>query len=277
MPDPKDDTTQDDDKNKDPNDKGTQTGDGNGDDKAKAKGDAGTDGDGKGVKDDQLSAGKLDVEEILDEYGLDSAEDLKGFIAHLADMEGKIGDNDLDTLIENTKTLQKYQANWQQQEEEKLKEKETPEETIARLEQEKTSALNKNKTQADKRKASKAAEAALGEFNDTIDSVIKGNKEVPKEYRGLIKEFMGVDNPINEVDITDKAAVRRLTKAGIKKIQVFEQGVIKRYLDGKVKIPKVTETETGAGSTASTDAANPKNLKEAKAIMMQSARAYNRR
>ncbi len=273
MPDDKDDTTQDDDKAKDPDDKGTQQTDGGTDDGKTA---AGTD-DGKGVKDDQLSTGKLDVEEILDEYGLDSAEDLKGFIAHLADMEGKIGDNDLDALIENTKTLQKYQANWQQQEEEKQREKETPEETIARLEKEKTQALDKNKTQADKQKKSRAAKIAIDEFNDTITSVIEGNKEVPKEYRGIINEFMGVKNPINEVDITDKAAVRRLTKAGIKKIQVFEQGVIKRYLDGKVKIPKVTSTETTPGSTGSTDAVNPKNLKEAKAIMMKSARAYSKR
>lgn len=83
---------------------------------------------------------------------------------------------------------------------------------------------------------------------------------------------MGVDNPINEVDITDKAAVRRLTKAGTKEINAFAQVIIKDYLDGKIKIPKVTPIVPDGGDDAA-KAKEPKNLKEAKAIMMKSAQA----
>ena len=41
------------------------------------------------------------------------------------------------------------------------------------------------------------------------------------------------------VSIDDQAAVRRLTKDGIKKMNDFAQLVIKEYRAGKVKIPKV--------------------------------------
>jgi len=261
MPGEKDDKTTDDDKgNQNPNgDKGTKTDDN--DDTGSANND---------LKDDQLSS-KVDVEEILDEFGLDSPADLKEFMGSLNEMRGKIGDNDLDTLLENSKTLEKYQADWQRQEEEKLREKETPEETIARLEKEKHQAITKNKTQAEKRKAQKAAEQALGEFTETIDSVIKSSKDLPEAYRPMLRKFMGIDNPVNEVDITDKAALRRLTKAGIKDMTAFAQQIIKDYRDGKTKIPNVTPTEPAGGEAAK--GKEPKNLKEAKAMMMQSAAA----
>jgi hypothetical protein len=252
--------------------KDDDAGAGDQDDKSGDKDDKGGDND-DGVKDDQLSgagSGQLDVEEILDEYGLDSADDLKEFIANLSAMQGKIGEHDLDALIENTKTLQKYQANWQQQDEEKRRETETPEQTIARLEKENKNLQTKNVSNANRQKAAKAAETALSDFGDTVETVISSAKALPKEYAPFVAEFMGVDNPINEVDITDKAAVRRLTKAGINKINKFEQAVIKRYRAGKIKIPKVTSTEPTPGSTGSKDAANPKNLKEAKSLLMQS-------
>jgi hypothetical protein len=271
MPDEKDDKTTDDkgdkgDKGTD-DDKGTKA-DAEGGDKG-TKADAGT-GDGD-LKDDQLST-KIDVEEILDEFGLDSPADLKEFMGTLNEMRGKIGDHDLDTLLENTKKLNQYQAEWQRQSEEKQKEKETPEETIARLEKEKNQALKQNKTQADKRKAAKSAEAALDDFTDTVNTVIDGAKDLPKAYRPMLRKFMGIDNPINEVDITDKAALRRLTKSGIKEMTAFAQQVIKDYRAGKTKIPNV-DPIVPAGDTDA-KGKEPKNLKEAKAIMMQSARAF---
>lgn len=250
---------------------GTKTGEGEGEGDAKGKGEGEGEGNGEGgsVKDDQLS-GEFDVEEILDEYGLESADDLKEFIADLSKMKGKIGENDLDTLIENTKTLKRYQTQWAEQEEAKRREDETPEETIKRLEKEKKDLQTKSAKRENQQKAAQAAEHALAEFNETVTSVAKNAKELPKEYRPFLSEFMGVDNPINEVDITDKAAVRRLTKDGVKKLLAFEQAVIKRYRDGKTAIPKVTETETVPGKTGDQDARNPKNLKEAKSLIMQS-------
>ena len=225
--------------------------------------------------DDKLSGGKLDVEEILDEYGLDSPEELKEFLASLNEMKGKIGDNDLDTLLENTKTLNQYQENWKAREEEKRRESETPEQTIARLEKEKKELQTKHITQAERIKKSREAEAILDGFYDTVNSTIRSNKSLPKEYRPFATKYLGIDNPINAVDISDKAAVRRIAKTSVEKDMAdFEQTVIKRYLAGKVKVPNVTPTEPTPGATSETDARNPKTLSEAKKIMMQSVGAF---
>ena len=221
--------------------------------------------------DDDLLSTKVDVQEILDEYGLDSPDDLKEFVAKLNEQRGKIGDNDLEVLLENSKTLEKYQAEWQRQDEEKRREKETPEETIARLEKEKNQALNHNKNQVDKKKKAQAAKVILDEFETTINTVIKSAKDLPESYRPMFRKFMGIKNPVNEVDITDKAAIRRLTKSSMKDFADFAQTIIKDYRAGKMKIPNVdpvvpASAEGGKGK-------EPKNLKEAKAIMMQSAAA----
>jgi len=241
-------------------------------------GDNGVQSTGKSDHDDKLSGGnKLDIEELLDEYGLDSPDELKEFVSGLAEMRGKIGDTDLDTLLENTKTLQQYQENWKAQEEEKRRESETPEQTIARLEKEKKDLQKQNMTQAQRQQAAKAAERALSEFNDTIETVIAGAESLPKEYQNFARKFMGVNNPMNEVDITDRAAVRRVGKANLKEFAKFEQAVIKNYLAGKTKIPKVTTTEPAPGSTGDSARANPKNLKEAKRIMMESVGAFVKR
>lgn len=250
---------------------GTPEGAGETDDKGKTE--TTPKDEGKPVDDGRVDT-DFSVEEILDEYGLDSADELKEFIADLSGMKGKIGENDLDTLIENTKTLQRYQAQWAEQEEARKKENESPEETIARLEKEKKDILAKSAKNENRQKAAKAAENALAEFSDTVSSVASSAKELPKEYRPFLTEFMGVDNPINEVDITDKAAVRRLTKDGVKKLLAFEQAVIKRYRAGKTEIPKVTDTEPAPGKTGKEDTRNPKNLREAKSLIMQSLAGF---
>jgi len=226
------------------------------------------------VIDGQAGAGdhNFSTEEILDEFGLDSPEDLKSFIANIKDLKGKIGDQDLDELLENTKTLKTYQEQWAAAEAERLKENETPEQTIARLEREKKKIESDRKKDADRTNQSKAAKRAIQDFNETVNSVVKSAKEVPAEYRPFMSEFLGVDNPINDVDISDKAAVRRLAKEGIGKLQAFEQAVIKRYRDGKIKIPVVSATETTPGGTGV--GKEPKNLKEAKKIMMDSIGAF---
>jgi len=208
------------------------------------------------------STGTKYVEEILEEFDLDSPEELKTFVKDLAGLKGQIGDRDLAKLVENSETLEKFQAHWAKEEQEKLKESETPEETIERLEREKDEIQGKRKGDSDRRKAKEAAERALDDFNDTVTGVIKADKTIPEEYRKFFGKFMGVGNPVNDVNIDDKAAVRRLTKESAKDLRSFEQAVIKRYKDGKVKIPVISKTEGDAAPD--TGGKKIKNLAEAR-------------
>lgn len=233
-----------------------------------------TDEDKDKDKDKDDESGKFDVQEILDEYDLESPADIKDFIANLADLKGKIGDRDFDELVKKAETLDTYQQHWAKQEREKKKDGETPEETISRLEKELDDSHDEKIKIVDQKKASEAAEKALDNFNDTVTSVIQADKSIAKEYVPFISEFLGVDNPVNEVDIENRADVRKIAKNGIKKLQAFEQVVIKRYREGKIKIPKVSSTKT---SSPEIKTKGPKNLKEARKIMHQSLSALLRK
>ena len=215
-------------------------------------------------------SGQFDVNEILDEYGLESPEELKAFIGNMTELKGKIGDDDLDELIESRDTLKKYQSEWAKQEREKLKESETPEETIARLEKENKDLNHKRKSDRQQVQASEQAKKAIEGFGSTVNSVIDAS-DVPKSWKPFFSEFMGVNNPVNEIDIEDRATVRKLTKDGVKKMNQFAQMVIKEYRDGKVKIPAITTTETPPSDT--TKPKGVKNLRDARRIMHESLSA----
>jgi hypothetical protein len=229
-------------------------------------------GDGDKVVEHKGKEAREFVDEILSDYGLESADELKDFMANLSQLKGKIGDRDLDEIIKNSETLETYQAHWAKQEREKKKEGETPEDTIKRLEAELDESQDEKTRIIDQRKEARAAEVAVREFNDTVTSVIKADKAIPAEYQPFLAEFMGVDNPINDIDIDNKAEVRKLTKAGIKKLQAFEQEVIKRYRAGKTAIPKVSSTDTSS-VIDDPKKKEPKNLKDARRIMHQSLSA----
>ena len=243
-------------------------------------GDAGIDAGKSGLADGGEATGGsgdgFDVNELLDEWGLESPADLKEFVATMHDLKGKIGDQDLDELMEKASTLTKYQQQWAKQEKEKLKEKETPEETIARLEKENEELDLKRKKDSEKTQAVQGAKKAIEGFNSTVSSVIESDKAIPKTWHKYVSEFMGVNNPVNEVNIEDKAAVRRVAKEGLKKMNAFAQLIVNEYRAGKLEIPVVTKTETPA-----TDAVKPKgakNLRDARRLMHESMQGFfNRR
>lgn len=211
---------------------------------------------------------KIDVDTILDEHGLESPEELQEWLKNYRDLKGRIGDEDFDEIVEGYETLKTYQGEWAKQEEAKLREKETPEETIARLEKEKAELAGKRKQERQQIKNAESAKKAIDGFNKTVNSAIEANADVPKEWRPYVAEFMGVDNPIHEVDIEDRAAVRKLAKAGVAKMQKFANMVIKQYADGKLEIPKVSTSETPTPETAKPKQA--KNLSEARKILHES-------
>lgn len=210
-------------------------------------------------------AGNDLIHDILDKHGLTSAEDLGEFIDNLAGLKGKLGDLNPDELIEAHKTLQSYHKEWSKQEREKQKEKETPEETIKRLESELESEQARKQRTEQTRKQSETAKEALATYGRVVQGVISADQSIPEEYHPFLKELLGVGSPVNEVDITDKAAARKLTREyGIKKLKEFEQLIIKRYREGKSGIPAVPPP--AGGSPPVTAETKPKNLKESRAL-----------
>ena len=85
------------------------------------------------VKTDAAAKQEAFMGELLLEYDLESPEKLGEFIKDLKTLKGKVGDADIDDLIDNKALMTKYQKHWAAQKATEQKAGETPEETIKRL------------------------------------------------------------------------------------------------------------------------------------------------
>lgn len=203
---------------------------------------------------------------LLKDQGFDSLEDLTQSIQDSTDFKKKFGDLNIDELKEKAGTLDKYNDYWAA-EEAKKKEEETDEDKLVRLEKDIKDIRSINEKDQTARKETADAEKVINDFTNEINSLMKKNEDIPEEYHSFLGEFLGVKNPFNEIDITSNNEVRKMAKDGIKKMQDFEQVIIKRYRDGKIKIPDITPAEAAAPDDKKP---NVKNLKEARTGMLES-------
>lgn len=205
------------------------------------------------------------LQDLLKANDLDDPDDLADLVSSGKLVKGKLSDlNVLDDLIEKAGKLEKYEAYWKSQEEANRKLSETPEETIQRLEAQ----LKKRDAEAAKKNAEKAhienLQAAVTGYESEVKSLI-GEVDLPKEQKAFMAEFFGVGNQCNEIDITDKKAVRKLIAEGIKKKEAYDQSVIKAYIESKQGIPKMQ-----SAAASSVDEKKPKiMLKDARKIFKE--------
>jgi flagellar biosynthesis GTPase FlhF len=198
---------------------------------------------------------------LMERNGLESVDDLVELAESGQKIKGKQVDIDrLDEIQAKAEKLDKYEAFWKDQEEKKKRETEYPEQTIARLEDQ-----LKRKEAADRHKEEslrqqEAAQQALKNYDREVQSLVK-EMELPKEQQTFTMEFMGVNNPFNEIDITDKKAINRMVADQKKKLEAFKQSVIQDYIKGKGDIPKVGST---AGAAPIKDKSKINNLADAR-------------
>lgn len=218
--------------------------------------------------DDKISEAQDRVQDILDKFGYDSLEDLEADFDNLKELQDTIGTRDANKLVEDAEYLAKVKEFWAEQDEAKKRESETADETIERLEREKkeTEQKLKDRDKADAKKREEKEQAAqakkmLNSFYSTVNDEIGKVKDLPKEYKPFLKTFLGVNNPMNEINIGVKPEVRKTAKALIKDFNNFEQVIIKRYLDGKIETPKISSSST---ETPVDTEKQPKNLEEAR-------------
>jgi len=207
---------------------------------------------------------------LMESNKLDSVEELKELIESGKKVKGKPVDLDnLDEIVAKAAKLDKYEAYWKDQKEKQQREGETPEDTIKRLEGEKKQleSEHRRKSEADKQAAD--AKKALKAYESEVETLVSEVEAVSKEHRPFVLEFFGVGNPANEIDITDRKAVKKMVADGVKKLESFKQAVIADYLKGKEKIPKI-----GSTTTTVTDPNAPKiNLKGARAALMEALKS----
>ena len=182
------------------------------------------------------------LQELLKANDVDDPDELLELAKSGKTVKGKLSDlNQIDDIIEKAKRLDSYEVVWRQQEEERRRGAETPEQTIARLEKQLKGKEAADRHKEEKQKQQEAAKQALKNYDREVQSLVK-EMELPKEQQAFAMEFMGVNNPFNEIDITDRKAINRMVADQKKKLESFKQSVIQDYIKGKETIPKVGAT-----------------------------------
>jgi len=201
---------------------------------------------------------------LMEKNGLESVEDLVELAESGKKVHGKQIDLDhLDEIAAKAKKLEEYEAYWQHEAEMKRRQEEDPDDTVKRLEKE----LKAHRDQEARKQAQSRQVEDTRRAIDSYESEVKSllSEDIPKEQRAFVAEFFGVGNPCNDIDITDKKAVRRLVAEGIKKKEAYDQAVIKNYLAAKGEIPKLASS-AGAATTET----KPKTmLKDARRMFIE--------
>lgn len=186
------------------------------------------------------------LQEIFKSNDLENLDDLIELVESGKAIKGKIGDVELlDEIIEKALTLEKYEVYWKEQEELKKKNDETPEQTIRRLEQEIEKRDKTLKQVEEGSKEIKEAREAIKFYESEVSDLVKGIETISKEQRPFLLEFFGVDNLSNEIDITDRKAIKSLVSNGTKKFEALKQQIIKDYVAGKEAMPRMSSATVG--------------------------------
>jgi hypothetical protein len=196
-----------------------------------------------------LTAANEKLQALLKANDLDDPDDLADLVSRGKAVKGKITDLDqIDDILLKAQKLEKYEAYWKDQEERKRRGQEDPDQTIARLDAELRRKNLSDQQKESQRQQADNAKKAIQTFERDVTDLVK-ELGVEKEQRGFVLELFGVGNPANDIDITDKKAIKKLIADGMKKKEAYDQAVISAYLKTKGEIPKVA---SGAGASMET-------------------------
>ena len=220
---------------------------------------------------DNINEAALELQNLLEEKGFDSLEDLTEALAEADNIKEVIGDKDLEEIIKKSNTLEKYEAHWAKQKDQKLQEDEEPEDTIARKDRE-IEDLRRAASFKDQQVAeAKAVKQEIANFNETVSSEVDNAAGVSKEHRAFVSKLLGVNNPFNTVNIAKPADVKKMARAGIAEFKNIEKQIgdqaVRDYLAGKKALPDITDTDTAIVQ----EKPKIKTLEDAKNAMLKMA------
>ena len=213
---------------------------------------------------------------ILDKYGLDSADALEDFIGGLTSLKDKVGANKIEDLLANKKELRKIQADMARAEEAQRREGETPEETINRLENQ--LAQEKGIREQEAARQAQAAEDAklIKSFNGYVGKAVDGLEGYTKTESKFLKEFLGVNNPIHDIELTDSAGIKKIIVNADKKFQKLRTAIIEDFKKNGDKsgqqqttandLPDTPKMDRAAEPGSQTGELNIKNMRDARSI-----------
>lgn len=200
---------------------------------------------------------------LVEANGLEDFDDLVDLVKSGKKVHGKIKDSDdVDEIIKRAEENKLHHQYWEQQKEFQQRGQETPEQTIARLQRERDEERNTRAQRELAEQEKNETKRAIAFYEGEIQSQLESAEDLSSVEREIVAWSLGIGNECNEIQLTDKKAIKRIVNDGHKKItnwvkQIKEQA-IKEYREGKTSIPSVPSTD---GSAATTKLEPPKGFK----------------
>ncbi len=196
----------------------------------------------------ELKDAKDGFQTLLTEAGFKDKAELVTALKAGTDLTELIGDQDATALIEAADNWNRAEQYWAEQDALKTEEGESETETIARLKQEKVDLVNQQKTETDKQTAAKENSQAVQTFNTEITAAVEEAKLAEPEA-ALAKLFLGLDNPMDDVDIQSKKSIRLALTENIGKfrelVKTIKQTTVDDYVAGKKDITPIPTDDGG--------------------------------
>lgn len=191
------------------------------------------------------------LDNLVDKHGFKDYDDLLKHVERGSSLEELIGSADAKTLVDKARTLDRYMDQLAEKErQEKLKD-ETPDETIARLEDELKSEKRQNEKTIKSQEEQQVNQKAIDTYNKEVKSIVSEIEDLPEDVHDIAALFLGVDNPMDDIDIKDIRTVRATARKSLKKFAAFldsyKKSVIDDYVAKKEGISATPSSEQNAG------------------------------
>jgi len=187
-------------------------------------------------------ASKARAEEIMKNHGLDDFDDIEDALEEIGELRKDLDGKDLKQLVKDQEKLKKLLVKMEKDEQAVNEEDETLDETVERLKRENKDLKGARSKAETKQKEHDDSVREIQAFNSEVSKVLE-NEEVPKEHQNVLKVFLGVDNPADEVNTGNKREIRRMAKEGVKKfndfVETVQQKAIDDYAAGKGKVTPI--------------------------------------
>jgi hypothetical protein len=196
----------------------------------------------------ELKDAKDEYQGILDRSQFASKEELVAALENGEKLSDLIGEQDAEALVEAANKWNQAEEYWAEQEAAQAEEGETEPQTIARLKQANATLKEQQKTEAERLQENRSSREAIAGFNTEIETAVEA-AELAGSESDLAKLVLGKDNPMDDVDIQDKKAVRLAIKDNLGKVseivKAIKQSAVDAYVAGDKDVIPIPKDEGG--------------------------------
>ena len=184
------------------------------------------------------------LNDILSAHGFDTPDELQAALDEGMTLKEVLGQEDANTVVAEARKMREVEAYWAEREAAEREAKETPEETIERLKREKADLAEDFRRKQEDSKTVEEGQRILKEYDEEVTKLATSVEGLSKSERNLLTLVLGVDNPANEIDISDKSAVKATAKTVAERVQTILQAIrqeaVDQYAAGKSGITPTT-------------------------------------